>query len=291
LSVSPGGIAPPGVLAQYLLPQRLLTRCAHRLARCRIRFLKNFLIDAFIRRYGVDMSEAEFAEIDAYPDFNAFFTRALRAGARPLSTDSGALVSPIDGEVSQAGRIEDGAIFQAKGRAFTVAELLGTEVERARFMNGRFATLYLAPRNYHRVHIPVAGRLESMHYLPGRLFSVNQATTAAVQRLFARNERLVCRFATPAGGMIVCMVGAMLVGGMETVWHGPVTPVADRQPADWSYAGTPAAREFAKGAEIARFNMGSTVILLFEPGAVEWDPWLTPGTLLKVGQRIGRITR
>ena len=278
-----------GALPQYLLPQHLLTRCAHHVARCRIPSFKNVLINAFIRRYGVDMGEAECADASGYADFNSFFTRGLRDGARPISPDAGVLVSPVDGEVSQSGALSGDTLLQAKGRTFTIAELLGGNTDVARFRNGRFATLYLAPRNYHRVHIPVAGRLEGMSYIPGRLFSVNRATTATVPRLFARNERIVCRFRTGAGEMIVCMVGAMLVGGMETVWHGPVTPAADRSATDWSYGGTPAAREFAKGDEIGRFNMGSTAILLFQANAVEWDPGLTPGTLLRVGQRIGRI--
>jgi len=281
----------PGVLLQHFLPQHLLTRAAHHLARCRTTALKNFLITRFVAHYGVDMSESEPADATAYPDFNTFFTRPLRAGARPVSADPAMLVSPADGEVSEAGRIDGDTIFQAKGRSFTLGELLGSESEGARFRDGRYATIYLAPHNYHRVHMPVAGRLHGMRYVPGRLFSVNQSTTAQVNRLFARNERTLCRFQTTSGELIVCLVGAMLVGGMETVWHGPVTPAADRSVTDWGYAGTPAAREFAKGEEIGRFNMGSTVILLLEQKAVEWDPWLTPGTLLKVGQRIGRITR
>jgi phosphatidylserine decarboxylase len=156
----------PGVFIQYLLPQRLLTRGAHHLARIGTPEFKNFLIERFIARYGVDMSEAEFADPDAYPDFNAFFTRALRSGARPISTDANALVSPVDGEVSEAGEIDGDTLVQAKGRSFTLAELLGSDAAGARFRNGRFATLYLAPRNYHRVHMPQAGRLESMHYIP-----------------------------------------------------------------------------------------------------------------------------
>jgi phosphatidylserine decarboxylase len=281
----------PGVFLQYLLPQHLLTRGAHHLARLRTPEFKNFLIERFIARYGVDMSEAESADPEAYPDFNAFFTRALRTGARPVSSDASAIVSPVDGEVSQAGGISGNTLLQAKGRTFTLADFLGSEADGARFRDGRFATIYLAPHNYHRVHMPADGTLESMHYVPGSLFSVNQATTGHVGRLFARNERVICRFTGNAGTVIVCLVGAMLVGGMETVWHGPVTPAADRNTTDWVYKGTPGARKFARGEEIGRFNMGSTVILLFEPGAVEWDPWLTPGTLLKVGQRIGRIAR
>jgi phosphatidylserine decarboxylase len=278
------------VLPQYLLPQHLLTRCAHHVARCRVPFFKNFLIERFIRRYGVDMGDAESGAASAYPHFNAFFTRALRPDARPISPDPGVLVSPVDGEVSQSGAVTGGRILQAKGRDYTVAELLGSETDAARFGDGRFATLYLAPHDYHRIHMPAAGRLESMRYIPGRLFSVNAATTAAVNRLFARNERVVCRFATGAGAMIVCMVGALIVGGIETVWHGAVTASGTRRPHDRDYTGADA-REFRKGDEIGRFNVGSTVILLFEPDAVEWDPWLTPGTLLKFGQRIGKITR
>lgn len=283
--------APLGVLAQHCLPQHLLTHVAHQLARNRLPWLKQLLIRAFIRRYGVDMSEAQLPDADAYPDFNSFFTRALKDGRRPLSSDVHAVVSPVDGEVSQAGTIENGTLIQAKGRRYSTAALLGDAAAAAAFDHGRFATLYLSPRDYHRVHMPVAGRLESMRCIPGRLFSVNHATTAAVENLFARNERVVCRFNAACGPLAVVLVGALIVGGIETVWHGPVTPAAPRRPQDWRYGGAQPAPDFLKGAEIGRFNVGSTAILLFGPGAIEWDPWLTPGTLIKVGQRIGRTAQ
>lgn len=277
------------VLPQYLLPQHFLTGLVYRITRCRRPFLRNLLIGRFIAVYDVDMSEAESPTPHAYEHFNAFFTRALRAGARPVDGAPDAVVSAADSAVSQAGRITGGDIIQAKGRSFTAAELLGSEEAAAPFRNGRFVTLYLSPRDYHRVHMPLDGQLEHIDYIPGRLFSVNAATTERVPRLFARNERIVCHFTTAKGPMVLCMVGALFVGSMETVSHGMITPARERVPRRLEPL-PGAKRDFRKGEEFGRFNMGSTVILLFPDGAMEWSPHLAPGAKVKVGQRIGTLS-
>jgi phosphatidylserine decarboxylase len=234
----------------------------------------------------VNLDEAVQPDPDAYPSFNAFFTRALRPEARPVEPAPDALVSPVDGYVSATGRIEDGTLLQAKGHRYSVAALLGNDADAARFAGGSFITLYLAPHNYHRIHAPCAARLEHMRHVPGRLFSVNEASVAAIDQLFARNERVVCTFDGP-GHMVLCLVGALFVGSMETIWHGAVTPVAQRRITDHDYRAAP--RSFAKGEELARFNMGSTVILLFEPGRVTWDGALVSGAEVRMGRRIGNL--
>jgi phosphatidylserine decarboxylase len=279
------------IAAQHVLPQHALTALVYRLTRCRAPWAKDFLIQNFCRLYHVNLAEAEQPDATRYPTFNEFFTRALQSGARPVDPAPDALVSPVDGSISQIGRIRDGLLVQAKGREYTVAALLGGAAsDAARFANGSFATLYLAPHNYHRIHMPCAGRLQHMRYVPGRLFSVNEAGVASIDRLFARNERLVCLFGGP-GQMALCMVGALFVASMETVWHGAVTPAQDRRVTDFDYSDPAAAREFAKGEEIGRFNMGSTVILLFEEGRVEWDAGLGAGTEVRFGGRMGRILK
>ena len=279
------------VATQHLLPQHALTALVHRLTRCRAPWVKDLLIRNFCRMYRVDLTEAEQPDASGYPSFNAFFTRALQSGARPVDPAPDALVSPVDGRVSRIGRIRDGLLVQAKGRDYTVAALLGSEATDAtRFANGNFATLYLAPHNYHRIHMPCAGRLRHMRYVPGHLFSVNDASVAGIDQLFARNERLVCSF-DASGHMIVCLVGALFVGSMETVWHGAVTPAKERQMTDFDYSEPTVARELAKGEEMGRFNMGSTVILMFEEGRVEWDAGLGAGSEVRVGRRMGRLLR
>ena len=276
-------------LAQYPLPQHGLSRLVHRLARVRLPVLRGLLIRAFVRRFGVDLSEAAEPEPGAYPHFNAFFTRALRAGLRPLPDDPGALACPVDGSVSQAGHIRAGRVFQAKGRSFTVTELLGGDADAARdFEDGGFATLYLSPRDYHRVHMPLDGRLTTMTHIPGRLFSVNPATTRAVPRLFARNERVVCLFDTARGPAAVVLVGAMLVAGIETVWAGEITPPRGRRIRRWDYGTDGPA--FRRGEEIGRFNMGSTVILLLPRDTVSWSHALQPEAQVRMGQPIGTLS-
>lgn len=277
------------VVLQYLLPQHLLSRLMGRLAECEVPWVKQPFIDLFVTRYGVDMSEAAEPETAGYPNFNAFFTRALKPGARPLPDDPEAIVSPADGAVSQAGAIGLGRIVQAKGQTYSVAELLGGDDALAeRWRDGLFATIYLAPRDYHRVHMPLGGVLESMTYVPGRLFSVNPATADNVPRLFARNERVVTVWKTDAGPMAVVLVGAMIVAGIDTVWAGPVAP--PRHVNTIHYRET-SEITLATGAEMGRFRMGSTVVVLLPAGVSEWAPILVPGARLRMGEAIGTLRR
>ena len=278
------------ILLQHLLPQHLLSRLTGWLAENRTPWLKNFLIERFAAHFEVDMTEAADPELANYCNFNAFFTRALREGARPIAADSGSIVSPADGAISQLGSIEQGRIFQAKGLDYSVDELLGGDQSRAgAFHRGSFATIYLSPRDYHRVHMPIAGELNAQTYVPGELFSVNQTTAAKVPRLFARNERLICYFDTAAGPVAVVLVGAMIVAGIETVWCGRVAPPS-RQPRTVDYRRPPAALRLAKGEEMGRFKLGSTVILLFPEAAIEWQPSLAVNHALTLGQTIATIT-
>ena len=273
------------IAVQYLLPQHLLSRWIGRLAASEIPWLKNTFIRWFVRRYNVDMNEAVHTDPTAYPSFNAFFTRALRDGARAIDPGADAVACPADGAVSQAGRIEGGRILQAKGQWYSALELLGGDAElTAAFDDGAFATIYLSPRDYHRVHMPVAGKLRRTLYLPGDLFSVNQTTADNVPRLFARNERLVCVFDTDCGPLAVILVGAMIVAAIETVWAGQIAPAALRQIRN-DLPGTPV--ELDKGAEMGRFKLGSTVVLLFGKNAVTWDDALTAGAAVRMGQSIG----
>jgi len=272
---------------QYLLPHHLLSALMFRATRIRLRPLKDLLIGSVISRYGVDMSEAKESDPSAYASFNEFFTRALRPGARIIAEAKGAVACPADGTLSQCGTIADGRIFQAKGREYSLVELLGGRTDWAEhFERGAFATIYLSPRDYHRVHMPLGGTLREMLHVPGRLFSVNPATTSLVPRLFSRNERVLCLFDGDAGPMAVVLVGAIFVGSMETVWAGQVTPAGSRETRE-RYDGKATIR-LEKGMELGRFNMGSTVILLFSPDAVEWESGLQSGDSLKMGQRIGR---
>ncbi|HET9679576.1 MAG TPA: archaetidylserine decarboxylase [Gammaproteobacteria bacterium] len=274
-------------LIQYPLPHHGISRLLHWATRREApRGLVQMGIQRFIDAYGVAMSEAANPNPHAYTSFNRFFTRELAAGVRPLDTQPRSIVSPVDGAVSQAGRITEGRIFQAKGHDFTAAELLGGETERAApFLNGQFTTLYLAPRDYHRIHMPVTGTLREMVHVPGRLFSVSPATVRSVPRLFARNERIACLFDTDHGPMAVVLVGALNVGSMETVWAGEVTPPTRRRVTDWQYSAGGVVLE--KGAELGRFNMGSTVILLFPENTMDWDTTLTAESRVQMGTRIG----
>jgi phosphatidylserine decarboxylase len=276
------------IFLQHIAPQHLLSRCTGWLARLRRPvWLKNWAIGVFVRHFRVDMSEAEEPDVSAYPSFNAFFTRALRQGARPIG--SGDILCPADGTVSQLGTISEGLIFQAKGRYYSTEALLGGDVAcAARFARGMFATIYLSPRDYHRVHMPLDGRLTATTYVPGRLFSVNPTTADNVDRLFARNERLVCHFDTPAGPMAMILVGAMIVAGIETVWSGQVAPPPKR-PVHRDYAELPAPVELAKGDEMGRFMLGSTVILLFPEGSVAWDASYQAGSRTRLGESLGRL--
>jgi len=260
----------------------------HWLVRVESPTVKNWLIRHFIQRFKVDMSEAAEPDSSTYPCFNAFFTRALRADARPIADGIKALVSPVDGYVSQIGAINQAYILQAKGRTFSVLELLAgnTAIANA-FTNGEFATLYLSPRDYHRIHMPLDGSLRYMLYVPGRLFSVNPPATRVVPKLFARNERVAAIFDTAAGTMGVVMVGALNVGSIETVWTGEVTPPRLNEMRSWKYQGD--AVRLKKGAELGRFNMGSTVILLFGRQRVCWEAGMEAGSIVHMGQVIGEM--
>ena len=268
-----------------VLPHRLLSSIARSAAYSQDPWLKQALIDTVVRRFGVDLDEAEQSDAKAYPSFNAFFTRALKPGARMPDPDPRALLMPADGHISQLGAIEaDGRIFQAKGRSFTAAELLG-DAEAARvFAGGSYATVYLSPRDYHRVHMPWTGTLRETVHVPGRLFSVGTAAVRGVPRLFARNERLVCHFDTSFGPMASVMVGALLVSGVETVWSGIEIPdYADEiVRKDWRGKGI----VLERFAEMARFNYGSTVIVLLPPGVAELSPELQAEIAVKLGQRL-----
>jgi phosphatidylserine decarboxylase len=274
---------------QYVIPQHALAAVMYRVTRSRWRPFKDLIIRLVIRTYRVQMDEAEEPDPRAYPTFNAFFTRSLRPEVRPLASEPDAVLCPADGALSQSGRIVEGRLFQAKGKEYSLDELLGGDAGWAsRFRDGTFYTVYLSPRDYHRVHMPLAGTVRRMIHVPGRLFSVNDFSAQLVPRLFARNERVVCLFEGEAGPIAVILVGAIFVGGMETVWAGEVTP-ASGGIRTWSYAPEEVV-SLHKGAEMGRFNMGSTVILLFPAGKVAQDTGLTPGDPVHVGQRIGRVT-
>ncbi len=277
------------ILSQHLIPHHLLSRLIGCAAECRAAWFKNRLIGWFAKQYQVDMSEAQVEDLNAYEHFNAFFTRALKDGARPLDNTPGAVLCPADGAISQLGRIEHGRVFQAKGHSYSVTELLGGDSERAAaFMGGDFATVYLSPKDYHRVHMPLAGTLREMIYVPGRLFSVNQTTAENVPELFARNERVVCLFDTERGPMAVVLVGAMIVASIETVWAGLITP-PKRELKTVRY--DEAARgpiSLEKGAELGRFKLGSTAIVLFGPEQVKWAEELGANSPVRMGQLLGQ---
>ena len=278
------------VALQYLLPHHLLCRLVYALTRSRAPGLKNLLISAFMRGYRPAMDDAAEPEPRNYESFNAFFTRALRPGARPNSSDAQAIDSPCDGTLSVAARMNGTTLLQAKGHEYTLEALLAGQSDWvARLSGGLYATIYLAPYNYHRVHMPLAGRLSAAWHVPGRLFSVNQATAASVPGLFARNERVVCGFEGDRGPFVVILVGALFVGSMSTVWHGEVTPSRARRGARTLAAVTDSELALGRGAELGRFNMGSTVILLLPPGAAHWDQSLQPGATLRVGEGLGRF--
>lgn len=273
-----------------LLPHQLLSHAVRRVTRWRAPWWKNLLIRRFIRHFDVDMAEAAEPVPTRYADFNEFFTRALRPGVRTQPDDPAAIACPVDGRVSQAGTIAGDRMLQAKGHDYSLTALLGGDPARAaRFTGGRFATLYLSPRDYHRIHMPCAGTLLETVYVPGRLFSVAPHTTRAIPGLFARNERLVACFDTPAGPMAMVLVGAIFVSCMETVWSGVVNPQRGMALQTRRFDGpgeTPVT--LARGAEMGRFNMGSTVILVYGPDRVRWAEPLLPGQAVRVGQTLGQ---
>ena len=274
---------------QYLLPHHLLSWLMHAITRVEMKGFKDTLIRRVIDGYKVDMSEALESDPGAYRSFNDFFTRALRPDARPVAEADNAVACPADGMLSAAGDIEDGYLFQAKGHDYALLELLGGDPALSRlFEEGSFATVYLSPRDYHRVHMPCGGKLKKMVHVPGRLFSVNETTCRKVPRLFARNERVICLFDTDIGPMAVILVGAIFVASIDTVWAGTVTPVRQRI-SSWDYPPSTRAKAITldKGEEMGRFNMGSTVIVLFGKDAVEWTEDFAAGSAVKMGQMIG----
>lgn len=271
-------------LPQYLLPQHGLSRLVGSLAESRTPWIKDTFIRKFAARYDIDMSEAAQPDLGAYENFNAFFTRALRPGARPLDETPGSILCPADGAVSQLGQIEQDQIFQAKGHRYSLSDLLADEADAAAFVGGQFATVYLSPRDYHRVHMPFAGRLTKSVYIPGDLFSVNTRTAEQVPNLFARNERLVAHFDTAVGPMVVVLVGAMIVASIETVWGG--VEAIGREIRSTDHSANPIALD--AGAEMGRFRLGSTAIVLFGPDAMRWDARYDAGTPTRMGQRMGQ---
>ncbi|MFA6162805.1 MAG: archaetidylserine decarboxylase [Methylobacter sp.] len=275
-------------LPQYVLPHHALSSMMSKLTHCENKAWKNLFIKQIIKHYGVNMDEALEQDINAYKSFNDFFTRELKPGVRPLSTERNGIVCPADGAVSQAGNITDGKIFQAKGKSFTAIDLLGGDAARAEpFNNGVFSTIYLSPKDYHRLHMPLTGTLREMVHVPGRLFSVNTRTTNSVPGLFARNERVCCLFDTEAGPMALILVGAIFVSSVETVWHGVVTPPSISTVKNWQYQDN--APTLKIGEEMGRFNMGSTIIVLFGKDKAKWDAEFKADKTVKLGELIGRV--
>ncbi len=273
-----------------VLPHHLLSSIVRAATRWQTVWWKNLLIKWFIRQFRVDMTEAQDPDPGHYADFNSFFTRALNPTARPLASQPQSLVSPIDGRISQIGSISDGRLLQAKGRDYSLVTLLGGSEERARvFQGGSFATLYLSPRDYHRIHMPCKGQLMESVYIPGRLFSVAPHTTRAIPGLFTRNERLATLFDTPSGPMALVMVGAIFVACMETVWDGVVRPAGPGIQVCHYRGGAGSRVELHQGDEMGRFNMGSTVILLYGPGQAQWLEGLAAGQPLRMGELIGHL--
>lgn len=277
------------VLSQYVTPQLTVSRFAGRLAdNERNPGLKNHVIQWFIDRYGVNMSEAAESDPTAYPSFNAFFTRALKPGLRPIAEGEKNLVSPVDGAISQIGQVSNDRVFQAKGQSFSLTELLGGDPGWAEtFKDGEFSTIYLSPKDYHRIHMPMAGTLREMVYIPGKLFSVNPVTAENVPNLFARNERVACIFDTDAGPMALVLVGAMIVGSVETVWSGVVAP-GHGEVETTRYQGEQA-QSFAKGEEMGRFRLGSTVVMVMPKGSVSWNDDQVAGKTVRMGEAFGQL--
>ena len=275
-------------LLQDLLPQHLLSRTMHRVARSETRWVRDAILRFVLRAYPqINLGEAANPDPFAYPSFNAFFTRALKPGARPLAGGERDLVSPVDGTLSQLGTVSSGQLLQAKGMHYTAAALLADAAAATRYEGGGFACIYLAPYNYHRIHMPLAGRLTATRYVPGRLYSVNAGTARIVPELFARNERVVCEFDTELGPLAVVMVGALFVGSIETVFAGEINPPRTRGGLV-SHIETGIGRPFARGEELGRFNMGSTVVLLLGHRATRFAERLAPGTVLRLGQALAR---
>jgi phosphatidylserine decarboxylase len=279
------------VLLQRLLPKHIITRFIHWLARIQVVAVKNFLIRCFVRFFGVDTSDVAQAVPDDFADFNAFFIRDLSPGARLIDNTADSLVSPVDGTVSASGTIRSDTLFQAKGLNYSLSDLLATDLTDVEtFSDGSFATIYLAPYNYHRVHSPLAGRLVAANYVPGDLYSVNAATVSLLPGLFVRNERLVCHIQTEAGKMILIMVGALNVGSISTLWSGEVRPRSSGVSSAIDLHNTTVSTSVRKGGLLGWFNMGSTVILLMPPDTCSWQSNLTAGNTVLMGESIGALS-
>ena len=277
------------LIFQHLVPQHALSRVVGAIAVSRLAFLKTPFINWFAKRYEVNLDEAKCSDLSQFKSFNDFFTRELKPGMRPIDKDENSVVSPADGAINQLGNITNGTLLQAKGRHFNLVSLLGGDAELAEpFQEGCFCTVYLSPKDYHRVHMPLAGTLSRMIHVPGKLFSVNQFTSENVDSLFARNERVVCFFETEYGPMALVLVGAMIVASVDTVWAGHVCPKRGTN-IHVDYAGQVPSIQIGKGEEMGRFKLGSTVVAVFGPGMVDLQAELSASDDLRMGQRIGTI--
>lgn len=273
------------LLPQYLLPQRLLSRLLGKIARCQWPWLKNFIIKHYCKFYHIDLSEAQESEYRNYGSFDDFFTRALKPGARNLTAEAAAIISPVDGTIYQLGKIIRGQMIYAKGKGFTLEQLLGNSVEAALYEGGDFIVIYLAPSDYHRIHMPLAGKLCSMRYIPGKLFSVKPSIVEIMSDIFARNERVAVNFSCSLGPITMVLVGAMVVGSIATIWAGIVAPQATRQVTDWSYVTEQ--MEFSLGEEVGRFHLGSTVILIFPKDSMCFSNHLIERAKIRMGEPLG----
>lgn len=275
------------ILLQYLLPQHILSRIVARIANCRIRPIKNFVINQYCKFYHIDMTDMVEPNSIAYPTFNEFFTRKLKPGSRPISSDDKSIVSPVDGKIGQIGAINKNLLVSAKGKNFTLEQLLADNKDATQFHNANFVVLYLAPSNYHRIHMPVRGKLRSMRYIPGKLFSVNPNTINRIPGVFARNERVVITFDTAFGIMSMILVGAIIVGSIETTWAGVVMPNKHKGVVNWDY--TKQEIIFEPGSEVGSFKLGSTVILLFPEKTMQWNKTWQKDNPIKMGQNLGTL--
>jgi phosphatidylserine decarboxylase len=281
------------IAMQYAMPKHLVSRAVGKLAEAEAGALTTTLIKAFIKQYQIDMTEAQYEEASHYKSFNEFFTRPLKDGLRPIAMEENIIAHPVDGKISQLGDIQDDRLIQAKGHDFSLQTLLGGEEQTAApFQGGKFATIYLAPKDYHRIHMPVDGTLKQMIYVPGDLFSVNPLTAQKVPNLFARNERVVAIFDTEIGPLAMVLVGATIVASIETIWSGTVTPPAGKKVFSWDYP-TEGENKISlkKGDEMGRFKLGSTVILAWPQQAADFLEGQIPGTVTKMGQPFAKITK
>lgn len=275
------------LLLQYILPHRLLSRLMYHLMRIRYRPVKNWTIKMMVKQFNIDLSEAVSQNFDDYPHFNAFFTRQLKSEVRPIDSNNDSIIAPVDGVISQLGTIKQGRIFQAKDHQYSVKELLATEID-SDYRDGQFISIYLSPKDYHRMHAPLDCTLKSMRHVPGRLFSVAEWTVQQIPRLFARNERIINHLSTTLGSVAYVYVGAIFVSSMETVSNGVITPPYANQVTDIKPQGK---SNYVKGDEMGQFNMGSTIVLLFPPNSIEFDTELKAGSAVKLGQSIATIKK